>query len=233
MAIESWQYNELEHPGMDFDAIAGGYDQSMQKFRDVQGEILEVLAFLDLQPDQTVLEIGTGTGEFAMAAAQHCARVYAVDLSAGMLKHAQRKAMSRGVRNVEFLQGGFLTYKHQGPPLDAVVTQFTLHHLPDLWKQIALIRMAGVLSPGGRLCLRDVVYSFDINEHESFFDGYLLKASKTAGPEEAERTKAHIKKEYSTMGWIMKGMLERAGFRVEGEEHRDGFVGLYLCTKLR
>lgn len=231
MTTPNWQYHEQEHPGTDFDAIAETYDESMQKFRDVQGEIRELLAFLDLQPDQMVLEIGTGTGEFALAAAQHCARVYAVDLSAGMLRYARKKAALRGVSNVEFLRGGFLTYEHHASPLDAVVTQVALHHLPDFWKQIALIRMAGMLRAGGKLCLRDVVYSFDVRERESFFEGYISKASEAAGLEFAKRIEAHIKNEYSTLNWIMKGMIERAGFRVEGEKHRDGFVGLYLCTK--
>lgn len=232
MTIPNWQYHEPEHPGADFDSMAEIYDKTMQKFRDVQGEIREVLDFLALRPDQTVLEIGTGTGEFALAAAQHCARVSAVDLSAGMLRYAEKKARSRGVSNVEFLRGGFLTYHHQGAPLDAVVTQIALHHLPDFWKQIALIRMAGMLRDGGKLCLRDVVYSFDIKEHNSFFEGYILKASETVGPEFAKRIEAHIKNEYSTLDWIMKGMIERAGFNVEKEVHKDGFVGLYLCTKM-
>jgi hypothetical protein len=50
-----------------------------------------------------------------------------------------------------------------GAPLGAAVTQIALHHLPDFWKQIALIRIAGMLKDGGRLCLRDMVYSFDPN----------------------------------------------------------------------
>lgn len=232
MIIPNWQYHEPAHPGADFDALAEIYDRNMQKFRDVQGEIREVLAFLDLQPDQTVLEIGTGTGEFALAAARHCARVYAVDLSSGMLRYAEKKARSRDVSNVEFILGGFLTYMHQGAPLDAVVTQIALHHLPDFWKQIALMRMASMLRDGGKLCLRDVVYSFDIKKYESFFEGYILKASEAAGPEFAKRIEAHIKNEYSTLDWIMKGMIERAGFKVERAEHKDGFVGLYLCTKI-
>jgi putative AdoMet-dependent methyltransferase len=232
MIIPNWQYNEAEHPGADFDAMAEIYDRNMQKFRDVQGEIREVLAFLDLRPDQIVLEIGTGTGEFALAAAGHCAKVYAVDLSAGMLRYAEKKAGSHGVNNVEFLQCGFLTYEHQGAPLDAIVTQIALHHLPDFWKQIALIRMAGMLRDGGKLCLRDVVYSFDFMEHKSFFEDYVSKASEVVGPKFAEHIEAHIKNEYSTLDWIMKGMIERAGFEVERAEYLDGFIGAYFCRKI-
>ena len=231
MTIPNWQYHEPNHPGADFDAMAEIYDRNMQKFRDVQGEIREVLDFLDLQPDQTVLEIGTGTGEFALAAARNCAKVYAVDLSAGMLRYAKKKAESQGVSNVEFIQGGFLTYEHQGAPLDAVVTQIALHHLPDFWKQIALMRMAGMLRDGGKLFLRDVVYSFDIREHKSFFEDFVSKASETVGPKFAEHIEAHVKNEYSTLDWIMMGLIERAGFDVERAEHLNGFVGAYFCRK--
>jgi putative AdoMet-dependent methyltransferase len=203
----------------------------MQKFRDVQGEINEILDFLALQPDQSVLEIGTGTGEFALAAARCCDRVYAVDLSAGMLRYAEKKAQARGVANVEFLPGGFLTYRHEGEPLDGIVSQIALHHLPDFWKQIALLRMAEMLAEGGKLCLRDVVYSFDLAEHEKFFDYFISKSAEKAGTKFASSILSHVKNEYSTMDWIMQGMIERAGFKIERAKQSHGFFALYLCMK--
>ena len=133
------------------------------------GRNQEILSFLDLQPDQTVLEIGTGTGEFALAAAIHCSKVYAVDLSESMLRYVEKKAKSRGVSNVEFFQGGFLTYQHP-TPVDAVVTQLALHHLPDFWKQVAMMRIAVMLRDGGKLCLRDVVFNFDIKDYERLIE---------------------------------------------------------------
>ena len=231
MSAPAWQYHEPDHPGADFDALAEIYDRNMQKFRDVQGEIEEILGFLDLKLDQTVLEIGTGTGEFALAAARRCRKVYAVDLSAGMLRYAEKKAQARDVANVEFLPGGFLTYRHDGEPLDGVVSQIALHHLPDFWKQIALLRMAEMLAEGGKLCLRDVVYSFDPRSHEKFLDEFISKASEKAGPQFARSISDHVQKEYSTMDWVMQGMIERAGFEIERASHSHGFFALYLCTK--
>jgi len=231
MPTPAWQYHEPDHPGADFDALAEIYDRDMQKFRDVQGEIDEILDFLALQPDQSVLEIGTGTGEFALAAARRCRKVYAVDLSAGMLRYAEKKARARGVSNVEFLQGGFLTYRHEGAPLHAIVSQIALHHLPDFWKQIALLRMAEMLAESGKLCLRDIVYSFDPVEYGKFFDDFISKSAEKAGPQFARNICEHVRNEYSTMDWIMQGMIESAGFEIKRAKQNQGFFALYLCTK--
>jgi len=130
-----WQYDELNHPGEDFDFEAEVYDEKWRKFRDVQKENEELLSRLNLQPDQTMLEIGAGTGEFAIAAAEHCSKVLAADLSQGMLKLAEKKAKSKSLENIEFIHGGFLTYEHRGEPVDIVVSQLALHYLPDFWKQ--------------------------------------------------------------------------------------------------
>ncbi len=231
MSTPVWQYHEPDHPGADFDAMAEIYDRNMQKYRDVQGEISEILDYLALRPDQCILEIGTGTGEFALAAARFCRKVYAVDLSAGMLRYAEKKARARGISNVDFLPGGFLTYRHEGEPLDGIVSQIALHHLPDFWKQIALLRMAGMLAESGKLCLRDVVYSFDPTEHKRFLDDIISKAVEMAGPQFANSISEHVKKEYSTMDWIMQGIIERAGFEIQQVKKSHGFFALYLCTK--
>ena len=37
--------------------------------------------------------------------------------------------------------------------------------------------------------------------------------------------------EYSTFGWIMEGLLERAGFKIEESDYKEGFLVSYLCVK--
>jgi SAM-dependent methyltransferase len=133
--------------------------------------------------------------------------------------------------NVDFLHGGFLTYQHQGEPVDAVVTQIALHHLPDFWKQVALMRIANLLKDGGKFCLRDVVYSFKVAEYDDYFNKFIAQASIRGGEEFARIMSDHVRNEYSTLDWIMQVMIERAGFNVIRAEHKHGFFGLYLCNK--
>jgi putative AdoMet-dependent methyltransferase len=114
--------------------------------------------------------------------------------------------------------------------MDAVVTQIALHHLPDFWKQIALNRMAEMLKDGGKFCLRDIVYSFDVSDYENAIGNYITRASEIMGDEFANRIAAHVKNEYSTLDWIMEGMIVRAGFRVVRKDYKEGFRGTYFCT---
>ena len=57
-----------------------------------------------LGPDGTLVDVGAGTGVLALAAAPHCRRVVAVDVSAAMLELLARHAPA----NVELVQAGFL-----------------------------------------------------------------------------------------------------------------------------
>lgn len=155
--IPSWQYDEFKHPGEDFDAEAKFYDERFQNVGDAQGDIKRIVKLLNLQPDQTVLDIGAGTGDLTIAAAEHCLKVFAVDLSQGMLKFAEMKAESKGLKNIEFIQGGFLTYEHNQELVDVVVSKSALHYLPDFWKQIALFRFSKMMKNGAKLLLYDSV----------------------------------------------------------------------------
>lgn len=237
----AWLYDEMKQIGTDYENISEirAYDERMAKIRDVDRELREVLDLLDLTPEATVLEIGTGTGEFPIAAVERCSRVIAADVSFPMLRYAEEKAKERlrglgrdgDIDRIEFVKGGFLTYEHQGEPLDAVVSQFVLHHLPDFWKQVALFRIAEMLKDGGKLYIRDVVYSFSAADYEKFFDGYLSRMEEIGGEGTPEDIVIHIRDEHSTIGWVLEGMIERAGFAIERADYRAGFLATYLCVK--
>ncbi len=229
-----WQYDEMRQIGTDYEdqAEIEAYNQRMMKLRDVRGDIQKILDLLKLESGQFAMDIGTGTGELTMAMAEKCSKVYAIDISRQMLDYAEKKAWARGLKNIEFHQAGFLTYEHKDPLLDAVTSQLVLHHLPDFWKQVALLRISEMLKPGGMLYLEDAVYSFKPEGWESFFAGFVDAISRSAGDDVANDVVLHISAEHSTFSWILEGMIVRAGFKIDAVDYKDGFRATYLCTKI-
>ena len=230
--IPDWQYDELKQVGIDYSELSEvqAYDSQMQKLRDFKKERSDFMNSTGLTHDQTVLEIGTGTGELALEIARYCSKVFVTDVSPTMLQFARQKAHDRNVRNIEFHERGFLTYMHAGEHLDIIVSQLAFHHLPDFWKLIALKRIYSMLTKGGKFYLRDVVYSFN-GDHNEFFKNWINGVKGAAGEAMAKDLATSIKEEYYTSDWIMEGLLQRAGFIIEKAEYKDGFMAVYLCSK--
>jgi len=228
-----WQYDEMKQIGKDYgdSAEVEAYDSRHGNFRDFLEECRSILDRLGAGKEHVVLDMGTGTGTFAIEAARRCSKVFAADISYPMIEYARKKADSSGVGNIVFCHGGFLTYSHLGDPVDFIVTSLALHHLPDFWKFAALNRMNGMLKDEGRLFLMDVVFS-DVCYEENITK-WIARIEHAAGPQMAEDVRMHVKKEYSTYTWIMEGLLARAGFRIDKASYQDGVLARYFCTKAK
>jgi ubiquinone/menaquinone biosynthesis C-methylase UbiE len=224
--------DEVAHAGLEhLDAgYVAGYDV---KAGVDPAEEVRVLRRFGLEQGWTLVDVGAGTGEVAIAAACHCQRVVAVEVSPAMLALAHHKAQRANAANVEFVRAGFLTYQHQGAPADAVYSRHALHQLPDFWKGMALERIAAVLRPGGVLRLRDLVWSFDPGEAVGWLDAWLAAApNDPARGWTAEELATHIREEYSTYSWLLEAMLERVGFDiVEREVSPSRTFAAYVCVR--
>ena len=229
----AWRYDEMEPCGVNFNNffLARRYDTYHQRFRDYGREAERIVAALGLDNSATVIDMGCGTGAFALHAAPYYRTVYAVDIAKAMLGRARRKARKTGRTNVEFRRGGFLTYEHTDDPVDAIVSVLAMHHLPDFWKFVALHRLTSMLKPNGRLYLLDVVFSFDIGRYASSVARFVEKMNVGASPDGRRAAQTHVRQEYSTCGWIMEGLLERAGVRIDDADYEDDFLAAYLCTR--
>ena len=145
-------------------AYVAGYDRKAQFD---PADDLEELRTCGLGPASTLIDFGAGTGTFALAAARRCNGVIAVDISPAMVRAMRTRLIEQAATNVECVQAGLLTYEHVGELVDFIYTRNTLHHVPDFWKGIALSRMAALLKPNGILRVRDLVFSFELDEAEA------------------------------------------------------------------
>jgi ubiquinone/menaquinone biosynthesis C-methylase UbiE len=191
---------------------------------------LALLQGLGLTRDAVVVEFGAGTGQFSVAVAPACARLIAVDVSSVMLRRLEDKVAALGLRNVELVHAGFLTYQHSGPPADFAYSRYALHHLPDFWKAVALDRLRGVLRPGGILRLWDVVYDFSPAEAEERLEAWCATGGDAVDGEWSRaELEEHVRDEHSTFSWILEPMLRRAGFEISDAEHSaDGIFAKYV-----
>lgn len=233
--MNNWLYNEFKHCGVDYaDAKqAESYDQQHQKFRDYEKEFTDILDFLSIKntQDMTMIDLGCGTGAISICASKKFKKIYAVDVSEAMIKEATRKAQTENIKNIEFIISGFLNYEHSLEQADLVVTKAAFHHLPDFWKQIALLKMNKMLKTGGSLYIFDVIFNFKPAEYISKINNWISEFEIKAGKEFKLEIETHIRDEFSTFNWILEGMLQRAGFRIEKSKSIDGFVSEYYCKK--
>ena len=228
-----WQYNELIQSGVDYTSVkeVQRYDIRMGKLRDIQGEIDILVKALSPSPESTILEIGSGTGEFAIALSKLCHKLYAIDVSPVMIDYAREKARFNKVGNIEFYNAGFLTFEHTGEKFDHVYSQLALHHLPDFWKQIALNKIYTLLKSGGKFFLKDVVYPSDIEDYDTFFQKVVKEVEESVGPNYTKEYYEHISKEFSTLDWIMEKLLTDTGFIISHSSLENGLMATYVCTK--
>jgi 2-polyprenyl-3-methyl-5-hydroxy-6-metoxy-1,4-benzoquinol methylase len=152
MLARDWYYNERRQIGLDT-AVASICD--LDDDRDVRARA--ALNMLGVKPGWRVADIGCGNGVLACEAALMGAEVDAIDIAPALLALAQIQARDRRVA-IRTQPAGLLSFAYQPNSYDLIVSEFTLHHLPDFWKAVALKRIFSALKPGGGFYLRDLVY---------------------------------------------------------------------------
>lgn len=229
MATAGWMLDEMANAGrenLDADHVAR-YDSKEDAGASAE---VELLRSLGMSQDSVVVDLGAGTGQFALMAAAWTARVVAVDVSPVMLRALRSKVARAGLTDIDVVQAGFLSYEHQGPPADVVYSRYALHHLPDAWKAIALTRIRAMLATGGIVRLCDVVYGFSPAEAEDRIAQWCANSSDDVGGgwDRAE-LEEHVRDEHSTYTWLLEPMIVRAGFRIRTADYSDdGFFARYV-----
>jgi len=232
MTNPSWYYNEKQI-GMDYldPKIAGKYNNQHLKFRNFKAESEDVLNKLGITSKDTVLDFGCGTGGIALNIADHCEKVICVDISHSMLDILKNNAEKQKIYNIETHCAGFLTYHHQGDKVDKMVSKAALHHLPDFWKSVALIKMVDILKRYGKLYFFDVIFTFNPKDHKIAIENLIKNMRNSAGDSMADETIIHIKDEFSTYDWIMEELFEKTGFSIEVKNIEAENYITYICHK--
>ena len=139
-----------------FDNIAPTYDKLNHRLSwdiDKGWRKKAIKALAPYQP-QTLLDIATGTGDFAILAAQMLQpkRLVGADISEGMMDIGRQKVKALGLENVvTFEKEDCLHLSYHSDTFDAVTAAFGIRNFADL--DAGLREMYRVLKPGGHLSI--------------------------------------------------------------------------------
>lgn len=120
-------------------AIPLDHDQFMMK-PVVEGRLLQAL---DIKPDETALEIGTGSGFITACLAQLALRVVSVDIFEQFTTEAAAKLDEKEIENVELETGDAMGDWQPEQAHDLVVVTGSVEIVPE--------QFMGWVNPGGRL----------------------------------------------------------------------------------
>ena len=172
-------------------------------------------ALADLNENETVLDLGSGTGIDVFLAANKVGKnghVIGVDMTEEMIQKGKKIAKENGYTNVEFRLGEIEHLPVEDDSIDAIISNCVINLSPDKLKTFT--EAYRVLKPGGRLFVSDLVTNGDLPEDiKKSFDAW---SGCIAGALERNEYLAIIKK----AGFKNVEIINEKSYSEEGMDKR-------------
>lgn len=234
-------YHEGEKAGQVeamFDNIAPTYDKLNHRLSwDIdKGWRKKAIRLLAPHKPQTILDIATGTGDFAILAAQmlHPIRLTGADISEGMMEIGRQKVKQLGLDSIiTFEKEDCLNLSYADNTFDAVTAAFGIRNFADLDKGLA--EMCRVLKTGGKLVIVELTtpVGFPMKQLFHLYSHTVLPVyGRLISKDTAAYSYLTKTIEAFPQGERMMEILKQAGFRkTEFKRLTFGICTMYFATK--
>ena len=183
-----------------------------------------------------MLDIATGTGDFAILAAQmlHPEQLVGADISEGMMEIGRQKVKRMGQDKViSFEKQDCLHMGYEDETFDAVTAAFGIRNFQNLDQ--GLSEMCRVLKKGGHLCIVELTtpVSFPMKQLFRIYSGTVLPIyGKLISKDQSAYDYLNKTIAAFPQGEVMMEVLKKAGFeKAEFKRLTFGICTLYFATK--
>lgn len=183
-----------------------------------------------------MLDIATGTGDFAILAAQmlHPEQLVGADISEGMMEIGRQKVKRMGLGKViSFEKQDCLHLGYEDETFDAVTAAFGIRNFQNLDQ--GLSEMCRVLKKGGHLCIVELTtpVSFPMKQLFRIYSGTVLPIyGKLISKDQSAYDYLNKTIAAFPQGEVMMEVLKKAGFeKTEFKRLTFGICTLYFATK--
>ena len=185
---------------------------------------------------QTILDIATGTGDFAILAAKRLDpdRIIGVDLSEGMMEVGREKVQKAGLDNViYFMHDDCTNLSFDDNMFDAVTVAYGARNFNDL--EAGVSEMCRVLQPGGHLMLVELTTPprFPMKQLFNIYSKYIMRfVGRLISHDDSAYTYLPQSMAVFPQAEVLVPLLRRCGFRdVQFKRFTFGLSTMYLATK--
>ena len=221
-----------------FDKIAPSYDRlnhALSLGIDRRWRRTAVDALGIHQPQQ-ILDIATGTGDFALLLAKRIKpqHIVGADISEGMMAVGREKVQEEGLQNViSFQYEDCMQLSFPDGSFDAVTSSYGVRNFQNLDK--GLQEMQRVLRPGGHLLIVELTPppSFPMKQLFWLYAHVVMPLlGRLISHDDSAYTYLPASMEAFTQPEQMEGILRKAGFtEVQWRRFTFGISTMYLATK--
>ena len=221
-----------------FDNIAPTYDTLNHRLSwdiDKGWRKKAIRQLLPFQP-KTILDIATGTGDFAILSAKELRpqRMIGIDISEGMMKIGQKKVEAEGLQHiVSFKKDDCTHLSFDDNSFDAVTAAFGIRNFQNLDQ--GLSEMYRVLRPNGHLSIVELTtpVSFPMKQLFKLYSHTMLPVyGKLISKDTSAYSYLTNTIEAFPQGEVMLDILRKAGFKDASFKRLTfGICTMYFATK--